>query len=817
MYVFLDGVLQKKGSAYTVSGPNITFATSIKKEMKIDIRYLYGRDVGQVLNIYDYAPDSYFAQGTFSFTTSTPIMDGLVGYTWMGDARGLPIHCWQQRSDGTYNLIGELKNAVRSGNNVNFELKCHNPVIESGLDFTFTIKGYYDRTYVIADGDISNQTLTFKKDEANRKLLRDDNGLWSGTFYGRTYKAPFVYLSNSDKIRVEGEEGFREIKRLPTEATSKDGRPGEQTSDDIFGTVSIESYTGITRGEGLSVVATIENGSVTALTWNQRSYDPITQPTAYQYFTPPVLKFESVDGNGGGARANVLVSKGQVISVDLIDGGSGYTTAPKIITTRRFDILTERDVGVSLINIGVNPYVDSFGMSAISVISEIEESGLTSIDGISSVFVKVSGDADIQIEREFNLEEVEVFSIGGQLDPQRDFVEIQFNNNPSADSVIPGTLDYEATVVSAEVQDIVSLNSISTVSRAITQTQQIEIPNNAISNVNYFENAAYLDLDLDANETIAYIPDTTKFAPGGLLMIGNEVVKYSKKLDDRFLYLLRGYQNTVAQNWLAGTFLRQIEDVTVLSAAVVAIESESDVKMVNIGVGAAQFERTVQRQVSSPADFSITREAFEIVLTPPPGGAVDGYEETAFINDPVQQRNQNQVDLIEDALGNYTVTKRDGTVIVVRNELFGTNDYVGNYTKTNVGPTIGNWQYIAFDDGTADVSGLSIGDLTQYFPALTIGDFTDRADSSFTKAGDKFNLGLPSIQNPVTITTSAGTIPSSIAAASTAYFPASGTLFTSGGSVIEYTSKTGTLFVGCTLLRGPNAIANGQELVPFPN
>ena len=149
--------------------------------------------------------------------------------------------------------------------------------------------------------------------------------------------------------------------------------------------------------------------------------------------------------------------------------------------------------------------------------------------------------------------------------------------------------------------------------------------------------------------------------------------------------------------------------------------------------------------------------------------------------------------------------------------MFGTNDYVGNYTKTNVGPTIGNWQYIAFDDGTADVSGLSIGDLTQYFPALTIGDFTDRADSSFTKAGDKFNLGLPSIQNPVTITTSAGTIPSSIAAASTAYFPASGTLFTSGGSVIEYTSKTGTLFVGCTLLRGPNAIANGQELVPFPN
>ena len=155
-----------------------------------------------------------------------------------------------------------------------------------------------------------------------------------------TYKQPFVSLSNGDKIRVEGEEGFRSIKRLPTEATSKDGRDGEQLTDDIFGSVSVESYTGTTRGEGLSVVATIENGSVTKLTWNQRSYDPITQPTAYQYFTPPVLKFIPENGEGGGARANVLVSKGQVISVDLLDGGSGYTKAPKVIATRRFDTVS---------------------------------------------------------------------------------------------------------------------------------------------------------------------------------------------------------------------------------------------------------------------------------------------------------------------------------------------------------------------------------------------------------------------------------------------------------------------------------------------
>ena len=35
--------------------------------MQIDMRYLYGRDVRQILNIYDFAPDTYYASGTFSF------------------------------------------------------------------------------------------------------------------------------------------------------------------------------------------------------------------------------------------------------------------------------------------------------------------------------------------------------------------------------------------------------------------------------------------------------------------------------------------------------------------------------------------------------------------------------------------------------------------------------------------------------------------------------------------------------------------------------------------------------------------------------
>ena len=820
LYVFLDGVLQVNGKAYTVSGPNITFSTPIKKEMVIDMRYLYGRDVGQILNIYDFAPDSYFGQGTFAFTAPQSAMDNLLSYSWMGEKVGVPIHVWQVRADSTKNVIGEITNPIRTGNNVVFNLKCQNPVIEAGLDYTFASKGNYSNTYVLADADISNDILNFKQDSDGRKILKDGNSDWFGTVIGKTYVAPFVYLSNGDKIRVEGEEGFRKIKTLPTETTSKDGRPNEQTSDDIFGTVSVENYTGTTRGEGLSVVATIQSGVVVSLTWNQRSYDPLTQPTAYQYYTPPVLKFETLDGNGGGARAEVLVSKGQVISVDLIDGGSGYTTAPKVITTRRFDILSERDVGVSLINVAINPFVQSGGMTATSVITEIDESGISAISGISTLIAKVADDADIKIERQFDLDEIEVFSIGGPLDPKRDILEFNTNRpTPASEVQVFDTHQHNATVVSAEVQDIVSLNSISTVSKVITQTQQIEIPNNAISNVNYFENAAYLDLDFNIGDTIAYIPDTSKFAPIGRLMVGNEIIYYNKKLSDRFYQIIRGYENTTEQDWVAGTYLRQIEDVTVIAAGLLQIESESDVKMMKVGFVDSGFERKVQRQVTSPSDLEITKDAVEVVIIPPPGGAVDGYEETAFINDPIQQRNQNQIDLIEDALGNYTVTKRDGTVVIIRNELFGTNEYVGSYIKTTVGSNIGNWQYISFDDGTADVSNLTISDISTYYPSLTVGDFTDRKDSTFTKAGDKFNLGLPSIQNPVAISQTAGaSIPSTITVASTNYFPTSGYIFHNNGSytgIIKYTGKTSNTFTGCLRHNGDNQIASGSEIVPI--
>ena len=183
------------------------------------------------------------------------------------------------------------------------------------------------------------------------------------------------------------------------------------------------------------------------------------------------------------------------------------------------------------------------------------------------------------------------------------------------------------------------------------------------------------------------------------------------------------------------------------------------------------------------------------------------------MTDPIIQRNGNGVSLVTTA-GKYYVTKRDTTEQLIRNALFTlTGDYIGKYAITNVGYTIGHFDGI-FDDGMG-LSGVTIGEVSRFFGGLTLEDFSKRRDSQFTSAGDKFNLAPPSIQQPVTTTTSSGTIPTSIAAANTTHFASAGYLFTSGGSVIQYTSKTANTFDGCTLVRGNNSIANGHELIPF--
>ena len=876
LYVFLDGVLQREGFSYTVSGPNIYFNVPIKDEMKIDMRYLYGRDVGQVLNIYDFAPNQYYAKSSVVLDVTSGLAS-FATFAWMGDKIGSPIHAWQVNDDNTYNVLGELSNIATYATQIAFATFGSRCILDTTKPIVFAVKGDYARNTSVS---ISDFTITYAEDEFGRLILSDNNQIWSGTFLGKTYRNPFLSLSNGDNIRVEGEENFRRIKKLPGTTISKEQRPREEVSSSLFGSVDVERYNGITRGEGLSVVAIIENGSVVDLEWNQRSYEPLTEPTAYQYYTPPVLHFIPLDGNGGGARANVLVSKGQVISVDLIEGGSGYTKAPKVEVARRYDILSDRDIGVSLINLAVNPYVNQFNIIAQSSIDIINLPVADQIISITAQFASSPVAVGTDVESEIQLVEETGEDLAATTSEIR-------TSRPNPDKfvvidVFASTNQY-VSQVSGRLSDVIS-NSIVTANRQFTNTVNIQLQNDALSNVNYYQTGAYLDVDADPTDTIIYIADTSKFKTNGYLLIGDEVVRYLRKLTDRFLMVQRGQEGTTAKSWTAGTFIRQIPDpVSVAYGGVARVESASSISTVQAasGVAGTGQDRVRYQQVQSPAvslttssrvltaeiqpqlnvesistiaakvsyklevpfditpvatvqealtavrcelqtvqsEFVVQKNNLEVLLFTPPSGAVDGYVESTFINDPIQTRLNGFVDLDNS----YGVVKRDTTTIFVSNAVFGTaSEYIGNYERTNAGHTISHFDGI-FDDGTANVSGLTIEELDTYFPSLTVRDFTERASSSYTLAGDKFNLLPPSIQNPVTTSTSGIDIGGEMDVIDTTYFPNTGYLavelvsgVNSGTiSIISYTGKTATTFTGCTLFRGQGFPTTGCEIIPF--
>ena len=218
----------------------------------------------------------------------------------------------------------------------------------------------------------------------------------------------------------------------------------------------------------------------------------------------------------------------------------------------------------------------------------------------------------------------------------------------------------------------------------------------------------------------------------------------------------RGVDNTTAQSWSPGTFIRQVPDpVSVASAGISIVESESQLVTVNLASGISSAGQS-QKQVLTPSvdiksitkqivaevqkqfnvesistiesqiryklepifnivssftttsdveivntlqsvqtQLDIQKTATEVLLTPPPSGVVDGYQESIFIENPIKTRLNGFVTILDD----YGVVKRDGTIIYVNNSIFGLDaDYVGNYTKTNAGHTIGHFEGI-FDDG----------------------------------------------------------------------------------------------------------------------
>ena len=191
---------------------------------------------------------------------------------------------------------------------------------------------------------------------------------------------------------------------LPQYVSPKNYLPGEDVSNDFFGSVVTTNYSGETRGTGLSVTCSIENGKVSSLDWNKKDLqllfdEGIIQPTtAYGYETPPILHFVPTNQQGGGAKAEVIVSLGQIIDVVLTDPGSGYTQAPTVVTAKQFDVIKQRGRKFdSFVTLKIRTLVDE--PSPINVFTTIDVERIKYFDFVVGFVASsaVSGDGKVNL------------------------------------------------------------------------------------------------------------------------------------------------------------------------------------------------------------------------------------------------------------------------------------------------------------------------------------------------------------------------------------------------------------------------------------
>ena len=160
------------------------------------------------------------------------------------------------------------------------------------------------------------------------------------------------------------------------------------------------------------------------------------------------------------------------------------------------------------------------------------------------------------------------------------------------------------------------------------------------------------------------------------------------------------------------------------------------------------------------------------------------------------------------------VVKRDGTTVIVVNFKSRTPPGLESFSSGSAGFVIKDFEKFKFE------GSMVIEDLSRAFPTLAIRDFADRALSSFTLTGVRFNAGPSGMFMPVTTATGNQTLSTSatnltaINVVNNDKFYETGHLFTSQRSLIEYTSKAPGIFFGY-VVSGPTTLNTGDELVQF--
>ncbi len=877
--VFIDGVLQIQGESYKINGPTITFTKPLNYFISesgeiiypdVNIILLYGRDIAQSLTAYEFEKDTFYNKLTLT-------INGVDSYnnflSWFGANSSNEI--WVHQNNVALGKLRAFLNTTST--EWTLTLSSQNVSYNSNLPLQFSTSSNFNNSGSFTlTGTYQVSTSYEQNEDGDRVLSRSSSRhlygseLADSAWYEQTRS--YANLQPKDLIKIDGEKQYREVFNIPAKVKTKDYRQNSFVSNTIYGKIIASNYNDIVRGEGLAVVANISNGKVVSLDWNRRELelyfenDLLLQPTAYQYYTPPVLHFIPNDTTGGGAKAEVVVYDGQVIDIVLLDGGFGYQEPPTVAVARGYDIIKEPSRKIdSFTKLNLNLEVTGFTLTSSSFI----EAKLAKLNQILSlggtITTKFSRDISAIIQRITNVG-LENKKIPTEISIGYAFSPLELNSVVSANRQITNIIDIPF--------EIISSSSISSTDREITRAIT-KLVNNAIietapNSIN--DIGALLDLPLTETDTIVYIPDTSRFPDSSRLLIGKEIVTYNGKLSDRFLNVVRGAFGTTATTHEAGDYLRHLPElvsivpvgpttqiITEVKITEVHNTNTSIVQVLSSTATNVGIVNTIEKQIDTTYQIvneNIIAYLFETIIniyfTKIDENGIEVTEDCRMSGIVIRQINTDCQIKITDAgiysansyisttsaasagisnvystitvgattISSVELTKYYKTGVVDYDEATLENDFINSYTSGNAGFTLNQFENNSFVDGGLLSNNISIEEVSIAYPDLTIEDFELRSHSSITLTGRVFNLTQISIINPVAYAVGTNLTSSNIVevVGNISSFPESGYILQASSteySVIQYTGKTSNSFTGCTLIRGETNVEPGNEIIPY--
>ncbi len=677
--VFVDGVLQIPGKSYNIVGPTITFDAPLSYyeeedgtffPQKVDILLLYGRDKEKSLTFFDYEPDTFLAEATvkisnaLSDASSSSDLGNLENWFINRVPNDVKLN---QKND----TLGKIKRVAFEDEVIDgtayrtlsllivtpyfFDLKYGS----DDLDFYFddpktgsTIILPIENGFLPGPGNIPTQvrSVSFQTDSDGNPELGLDLPSWlKGTELGyQAYlnkSSLYANLSIGDLIRIDGEKTYREVLDLPDKVKSKQFNKNEYLSSDIYANIKTTNYNDIVRGAGLAITAEIDaNGSVTKLNWNRRDLnlyfenDILIQSSAYQYFTPPIVEFIPTTNAGGGAKAQVIATGGNIIDLVLLEGGYGYEEVPRVRVARGFDRIkgnTRTIKSTSILDIsppisfpadpgarnsssggggesgrGTGTYLATYTEVVISQTGEAGESLFIYVD-LSSVVGNLDTTKQITIIPAAGATTVSMPSASIN-ESEVAFTGIEKSVSSSVRVFQPAEINiFTDPVPFSGVQQVESTATVSDVSTQITTTLPATVITEAVYQVDTAsinDVGAFLDAPVEIDDTIIFVPNTRRFPQASRLLIGKEIVTYTKTKQDRFMYVERGTFGTTAEFHNAGDYLRHLPEL-------ISVIPIGNIEVFTIETSVRVQESHTQATTVTATSFSDVKSVSELEFT----------------------------------------------------------------------------------------------------------------------------------------------------------------------------------------------------------